>query len=150
MGTADFYVIIELSNGDIGFIDDIFKSNKLFKDYIGYHLDIEENTMHISCAMGCFFPITTIIYDLYKLINVQNPIIKVESRKDYRPFDFLDEIEFFCWLYNIWKKSLDYFYETWGGFLIHPSDYYGKNTRSYIKLKKKYFIKYSKNRKHKS
>ena len=137
MGVESFYLNIQFEKENMDFIDDLIKSNKIYSDFINYH--VESTELSLQAALVSFLPICEIIYNLLKKGSKENPIKNIEALKINHSFDFENSFDFFCWMYNIWKEQLCYFYKDWGAFLINPTKYYKSRRR----LRKKYYIKFS-------
>ncbi|MDR1892233.1 MAG: hypothetical protein LBQ48_04425 [Oscillospiraceae bacterium] len=142
MGVESFYLNIQLQKENIDFIHELIKSNKLYNDFIGYYVDEESNELSLQAALVSFLPTCEVIYDLLKKVNKENSIQNIEALKINHPFDFENSLDFFCWMYNTWKKKLTYFNKDWGAFLVSPNTNYYKSRR---RLRKKYYVKFSLN-----
>lgn len=139
MGTRSFYLDAKLQNNDFHTIDDIMKSNEIYRKYFSYHITPEDGIFEIRAVRACFLPATRIIYDLLHKINLINPIEFIRTRNYSRLFDFETYLDFFCWMYRLWEDGIDYNYQELGAFLIPRSETYQMRWH----LRKKYFVPYT-------
>lgn len=138
MGAENFYLSVKLKEKETQVVEKTIESNFMYKEYLNWFFDNESNELCLQAAMVSFFPMCEILFDLCSKINKDNQIISVSSRKNSNPFNFNNSLDFFCWMYNIWKDPLKNFHEEWGEFLVNPSNYY----KSRHKLRRKYYVKY--------
>lgn len=139
MGIRSFYLDARLQNNNFQDIDDIMKSDEIYRKYFSYYIIPEEGIFEISAVRACFLPATRIIYDLLHKMNLINPIEFIRTRDNNRLFDFETYLDFFCWIYRLWEDGIDYNYQELGAFLIPYSETY--QMRWY--LRKQYFVRYT-------
>lgn len=137
MGIESFYISLQLSDEiPAQQIRAIIRANEIYDKFINPYFDADESTYSFSASIVSFFPMCEHLYRLCTEIAAICPIAYISTRDEYRVFDFPSSLDFFCWMYAVWDDKIRYFRESWGDFLVHPSDYYDSRAKL-----KKYYVK---------
>ena len=119
----------------------LFQKLPAYGRAFGYHWD-DERTLMVKAAKVCFFPACRLLFRLCASLATEGgTVVRIETRKVERPYDFTSFTEFFSWFFTIWEESLDYFDRDWGEFLVPTWEYY----RSRFRLSRKYYATIAEN-----
>ena len=125
MGMESFYVNLTVEKLDI---------RPILQKYEGYCRFIidEKNDAQELCIEGAlvsFLPVCGIMFDICcELEELTTQSVQIESRRSELPSVHTEKTDFVIWMYNLWAEKLQKFYETEGGFILTPKQYY--DTRS--------------------
>ena len=119
----------------------LFQKLPAYGRAFGYHWD-DERTLMVTAAKVCFFPACRLLFRLCASLATEGgTVVRIETRKVERPYDFTSFTEFLSWFFTIWEESLDYFDRDWGEFLVPTWEYY----RSRFRLRRKYYATIAEN-----